>query len=91
MKYITWILLAALAMLQYSLWFHQGCLHVQYAQMEKNANNIKQQNDMLRRENEMLRAEVQDLENGFDTKAEIARSEMGYIGDGEIFYNLKPD
>ena len=31
---------------------------------------------MLRRENEMLRAEVQDLENGFDTKAEIARSEM---------------
>ncbi|MDK4565357.1 septum formation initiator family protein, partial [Kingella kingae] len=51
----------------------------------------KQQNDMLRRENEMLRAEVQDLENGFDTKAEIARSEMGYIGDGEIFYNLKPD
>lgn len=91
MKVITWILLLTLCVLQYQIWIHDGGLREQHMQMTQQAERIRQHNDALRRENAFLRAEVNDLEHGFDATSEIARYELGYIEEGEIFYNLKPE
>ena len=88
MKWITWGLLTVLLFLQYQIWFHHGGLREEYAQMQKKAEKMHMQNAELRRQNAMLKAQVADLQNGYDAISEIARTEMGYIGKGETFYNL---
>ncbi len=42
----------------------------------------------LRSRNSKLAAEVMDLKRGLETVEEIARSEMGMIKEGEIFYQM---
>ena len=89
MKWITWGLLLTLASLQYKIWLHNGGLRAQYAQMQQQAENIKHENAIIRHDNAMLRAQVDDLQNGYDALSELARSELGYIEQGETYYNLK--
>ena len=89
MKWITWGLLLTLASLQYKIWLHNGGLRTQYAQMQQQAENIKHEHALIRHDNAMLRAQVDDLQNGYDALSELARSELGYIEEGEIYYNLK--
>ena len=89
MKWITWVLLLTLASLQYKIWLHNGGLRTQYAQMQQQAENIKHENAIIRHDNAMLRAQVDDLQNGYDALSELARSELGYIEQGETYYNLK--
>lgn len=69
----------------------KGSLREQYVVAKQKADDIKQQNAALRRENDILRAEVEDLRNGYEATSEIARYKLGYIGEGETFYNLKPE
>ena len=87
MKWITWGLLITLAGLQYKIWLHNGGLRTQYAQMQQ--QNIKRENATIRHDNAMLRAQVDDLQNGYEALSELARSELGYIEEGETYYNLK--
>lgn len=92
MKWITWALFATLLILQYKIWLDDGGgLRAQYAQMKQQAENIKHQNANLQHNNAILRSEVDDLQNGYEAITEIARTEMGYIENGETFYNLKPE
>ena len=39
--------------------------------------------------NDPKRAQVDDLQNGYEALSELARSELGYIEEGETYYNLK--
>jgi cell division protein FtsB len=48
----------------------------------------KQENLKLKQRNEALSAEVQDLKTGKDAIEELARSELGLIKPGEIFYQV---
>lgn len=89
MKWITWGLLITLAGLQYKIWLHNGGLRTQYAQMQQQAESIKRENAVIRHDNAMLRAQVDDLQNGYEALSELARSELGYIEEGETYYNLK--
>ena len=82
-------MLLTLASLQYKIWLHNGGLRTQYAQMQQQAENIKRENATIRHDNAMLRAQVDDLKNGYDALSELARSELGYIEEGETYYNLK--
>ena len=91
MKRITWALLAALAVLQYQIWINGGGLRSQYTESQNKAAGIARRNAELRRENAMLRAQVDDLKNGYEALAELARSELGYIEDGETYYSLKSE
>lgn len=89
MKWITWGLLITLAGLQYKIWLHNGGLRSQYAQMQQQAESIKRENAVIRHDNAMLRAQVDDLQNSYEALSELARSELGYIEEGETYYNLK--
>ena len=88
MKRITWALLAALAVLQYQIWINGGGLRSRYTESQNKAAGIARRNAELRRENAMLRAQVDDLKNGYEAVTELARFQLGYIRDGEIYYDL---
>lgn len=88
MKWITLALTVTLLSLQYQLWLHKGGLHQQYAQISQQAQVLTQQNQLLRHENSVLKAEVEDLKNGYEAISEMARHHLGYIQDGETFYQM---
>lgn len=90
MKWITLALVATLISLHYQLWLHKGGLHQQYAKINQQIQTVAMQNQQTRQENAILRAEVHDLKNGYEAISEIARQDLGYIQDGEIFYSFKP-
>lgn len=87
MRVLLGILLALLLALQITWWFGKGGkrdvwkLDAQIARQERKL-------DELRLRNGKLAAEVIDLKEGLDAVEEIARSEMGMIKEGEIFYQI---
>ena len=87
MKYFSLLLLIVLCVFQFQIWQPHSGLLQQYADIQKEAQAVQQENKLLRHRNQMLAAEVDDLKEGFDTTAEIARSELGFIEKGEILYN----
>jgi len=61
----------------------------QTTETQQQAESIKRENAVIRHDNAMLRAQVDDLQNGYEALSELARSELGYIEEGETYYNLK--
>ena len=87
MKWVTFVLTFALLCCQYSLWFGKGSIG--------RNNNLKDQiavqeekNQTLTLRNNFLNAEVEDLAHGQEAIAEIARVELGYVQDGEVYYRI---
>ncbi|OGT67710.1 MAG: hypothetical protein A3J38_06635 [Gammaproteobacteria bacterium RIFCSPHIGHO2_12_FULL_45_9] len=80
-------LLICLGMLQYELWFspngwwHATDLKVTIAQQD-------QQNRQLKERNDMLLAEIRDLQHGTLAIESRARSELGWVKRGEVFYQF---
>lgn len=48
-------------------------------------------NDSLTQRNETLHAEVKELKQGKEALEERARSQLGFIKDGETFYRVIPN
>lgn len=87
MRWVSYVLVLALAGLQYSLWLGKGS----WRDMQQLAAQVEQQrqaNTLLDARNRALEAEVQDLAAGRDAMAEIARADLGYVQDGELFYRF---
>ncbi len=87
MRLLTGLLLLLLILLQYRLWVGPGSL--------AEVNNLQHEIDSLRRElvdlrdrNSALQAEVRDLRTGRAAIEERARSELGMIKEGEVFYQV---
>lgn len=80
-------LLVLLALLQYRLWFSPGGL-LEVRQLEEVKQNLVDENERLRGRNAFLAAEVVDLKQGLEAIEERARSEMGMIKSGEVFYQV---
>lgn len=87
MRWVTYVLLLALAGLQYSLWLGKGSWR-DMQQLARQAEQQQQANTLLAARNRALEAEVQDLAEGRDAIAEIARVDLGYVQDGETFYRF---
>jgi len=85
MKILNVLLLIALLALQIQLWRGQGGLrtleNLRSAMREQESANIE-----LEQRNRSLAAEVEDLKAGREAIEERARSEIGMIKQGEIFY-----
>lgn len=81
------VALALLLLLQYSLWFGRGGLR-DVAGLEDQIAAQEAGNARLEARNTALLAEVMDLKQGLDAIEEIARSEMGMIREGEIFFQV---
>ena len=48
----------------------------------------RKKNQTLTLRNNFLNAEVEDLAHGQEAIAEIARVELGYVQDGEVYYRI---
>ena len=87
MKPLIIILLVVLALLQYRLWFSPGGL-TDVKQLEQAKQDLVDENEQLEERNASLAAEVIDLQHGLEAVEERARSEMGMIKSGEVFYQI---
>ena len=90
MKVVTGILLVLLLALQYRLWVGEGSVaEVAHLRGEIEAQRVELAR--IRERNQALQAEVQDLRKGLEAIEERARSELGMIKKGEIFYQVIED
>ena len=87
MKFLIIILLIFLALLQYRLWFSPGGMS-DVSELEEVKQGLIDENEQLRERNAALAAEVIDLKHGLEAVEERARSEMGMIKSGEVFYRI---
>ncbi len=87
MKWVTVVLALAILSFQYSLWFGKGSVgHSDELREQLVVQTEKNQTLILR--NNFLAAEVDDLANGQEAIAEIARVELGYVQEGETYYRF---
>ncbi len=87
MRWLVWVLVALLGVLQYRLWVGDGSL----AELHELRGLIAETEEELVRlqaRNNALAAEVEDLKTGLDAIEERARSELGMIQSGEVFLQV---
>jgi len=90
-KIIALVLLVLLIWLQYKIWLQDGGIP-EVVQLQEEVEEVKTEVQQLRERNSSLDAEVKDLKKGLDAIEERARSEMGMIKEGEIYYQvIEPD
>ncbi len=87
MKLFILCLLLLTVFLQTKLWFDKGGLQG-VKEMQQTISKQTEENERLRQENQRLSAEVRGLKEGKDAIEERARSELGMIKKGEIFYQI---
>ena len=89
MRIVVSILFVLLLLLQGQLWFGTHGLF-QLWSMQKTINQGEQRNSELHERNEALHAQVQELKEGKETLEDRARSQLGFIKEGETFYRVIP-
>ena len=87
MKIIAFVLLALIIWLQYKIWLQDGGLP-EVMQLQQEIEQVRVEVDRLRERNLSLDAEVKDLKKGLDAIEERARSELGMIRQGEVYYQV---
>ena len=85
MKWLIPILVLLLVFLQYRLWFGEGGLE-EISRLEQRVQEQGKVNQALRQRNRELELEVLELQQGLEGIEERARSELGMIKAGEVFY-----
>ncbi|KAF1698386.1 cell division protein FtsB [Pseudoxanthomonas jiangsuensis] len=93
MRAMRWVLLGLvllLGWLQYRLWFGIGSAG-EVAALESQVEHQRRENGGLQERNAALAAEVRDLKEGVAAVEERARSELGMIKPGEVFYRVVED
>ncbi len=86
-KILIAVLLLLFAGLLYRLLFGDGSVQEVW-RLHQKAEQQKQEIESLRSRNKALEAEVVDLKKGLEAIEERARSELGMIRDGEVFYQF---
>lgn len=87
MKILALVLLILLVWLQYKIWLQDGGIP-EVLQLQQEVESVKTEVEKLEERNASLDAEVQDLKKGLDAIEERARSEMGMIKEGEVYYQV---
>ncbi|RLA08717.1 MAG: cell division protein FtsB [Gammaproteobacteria bacterium] len=80
-------LIALVIVLQYQLWFGENN-RFETRRMERELFAEQADLEIQLARNNRLRAEVKDLQHGLDVHEELARSELGYIREDEIFFRV---
>lgn len=86
-KIIAFVLLALLIWLQYKIWLQDGGIP-EVVQLQQEVEEVRVEVQTLRERNASLDAEVKDLKKGLDAIEERARSELGMIKQGEVYYQV---
>lgn len=87
MKIIIIFLLTLLIWLQYKVWLQDGGIP-EVLQLEHEIEVVRVEVKTLKERNASLNAEVKDLKKGLDAIEERARSEMGMLKEGEVYYQV---
>ena len=87
MKIIALVLLTLVIWLQYKVWLQDGGIP-ETLQLEQEIEQVQGEVKSLKERNASLDAEVKDLKKGFDAIEERARSEMGMLKEGEVYYQV---
>src|SRR5512139_728392 len=87
MRWVTLILLALILLLQYPLWLGKGGWF-KVRDLGRQLGEQKKVNQQTQLRNAVLDAEVRDLKRGTDAIEEHARSELGMIKPGEVFFQV---
>ncbi len=87
MKFILLSLAVILALLQYKIWLGDGGIP-EMIKLQEAVSQAQLNVDNLKERNHALEAEVQDLKTGLDAIEGRARSELGMIGEGEVYYQV---
>ncbi|MCU7798326.1 MAG: cell division protein FtsB [Candidatus Thiodiazotropha sp. (ex Semelilucina semeliformis)] len=87
MRLLITILIILLIVLQYRLWVGPGSL-AEVNNLKHEIGELEQELLGLRERNRALQAEVEDLRSGQSAIEERARSELGMIKEGEVFYQV---
>lgn len=87
MKLLFTVLVLLLAVLQYALWVGRGSAPELW-RMDQMVAAQKNENADLTARNKILQAEVNDLKQGQLAIEQRARSELGMVKQGEVFYQF---
>jgi len=87
MRWLVWLLVVLLVLLQYRLWVGDGSF-AEVWDLYQQVEMQREENQQLRERNQALEAEVQDLKQGLGAIEERAREELGMIKEGETFYQI---
>jgi cell division protein FtsB len=87
MRWLLWLLIVLLLLLQYRLWVGDGSLAEVWG-LYRQVEMQRLENQHLLERNQALEAEVKDLKQGLDAIEERAREELGMIKDNETFYQI---
>jgi cell division protein FtsB len=87
MRWLLGILILLLLWLQYRLWVGEGSL-AEVVSLQQEIARQRAELGRLEARNKALQAEVADLKDGLDALEERARSELGMIKQGEVFYQV---
>lgn len=85
MKILFALLAFVIVTLQYRLWLGEDSIRALNL-LEVDLEAQRQGNAELTERNRLVEIEVLDLKNGLEAVEERARSELGMIRDGEVFY-----
>ena len=87
MRGLLIVLALLLAAVQYGVWFGRGGMR-DVAHTREQIEEQVARNEHLEMRNRGLAAEVADLKDGLDAVEELARSEMGMVREGEVFFQM---
>jgi len=87
MKLLSFLLLVAIAAMQYPLWLGKASW-LRVWQVDQEVVAARAENLQLQNRNNMLEAEVNDLKQGLEAIEERARSDLGMIKEGEILFQI---
>ena len=90
MRWVSWILVALFVLLQYPLWLGKGGW-LKVWELDRQVEAQKQTNQQTQTRNAVLDAEVRDLKQGTEAIEERARSELGMVKRGEVFFQIVGD
>lgn len=86
-KIATYALIAILVLLQYPLWFGNGGVFAVW-RLNREIAAQEQENARLKDRNQAIEADVNDLKQGLAAIEERARTELGMVKKGEVFYQV---
>lgn len=89
MRWISFILLALLLVVQVDYWIGRNGM-VDARRLRTQLEAVQAENEAARLRNDRVRAEVQDLREGLEMVEDKARSELGMIRRDEIYIQVAP-
>lgn len=87
LKLLPILLAILLIFLQYRLWFEAGGI-MDMVHLKKDVALQKQENDKLKKRNEQVMMEVEHLQKDKSAVEARARTELGMVKKGEVFYQV---